>query len=44
MRFSMQMLTVDVGIGTQDVFLFRRGLSLENGLRMVMPSPTMNVP
>ena len=37
----MQILTVDVGTGTQDVFLFRPGLSLENGLKLVMPSPTM---
>jgi len=39
----MQILTIDIGTGTQDVFLFRSGLSLENGLRLVMPSPTMIV-
>jgi len=39
----MQVLTVDVGTGTQDVYLFRSGLALENGLKMVMPSPTMLV-
>ncbi|HET7011382.1 MAG TPA: DUF1786 domain-containing protein [Anaerolineales bacterium] len=37
----MQILTVDVGTGTQDVFLFRSGLALENGFKLVMPSPTM---
>lgn len=39
----MQVLTVDVGTGTQDIFLFRSGLSLENGLKLVLPSPTMIV-
>jgi uncharacterized protein (DUF1786 family) len=37
----MQILTVDIGTGTQDVFLFQRGLSLENGYKLVLPSPTM---
>ncbi|MEE8121207.1 MAG: DUF1786 domain-containing protein [Anaerolineales bacterium] len=36
-------LTVDIGTGTQDIFLFREGLDLENGLKLVMPSPTMMV-
>ncbi len=36
-------LTVDIGTGTQDIFLFRGGLDLENGLKLVMPSPTMIV-
>jgi uncharacterized protein (DUF1786 family) len=36
-------LTVDIGTGTQDIFLFREGLVLENGFKMVMPSPTMMV-
>lgn len=39
----MQLLTVDIGTGTQDVFLFRAGLGLENGFKLVMPSPTMAV-
>jgi uncharacterized protein (DUF1786 family) len=39
----MQVLTVDVGTGTQDVFLLRSGLGLENGYKLVMPSPTMLV-
>jgi uncharacterized protein (DUF1786 family) len=39
----MQVLAVDVGTGTQDVYLFRSGLGLENGFKLVMPSPTMLV-
>ena len=39
----MQILTLDIGTGTQDVFLFRGGLSLENGYKLVLPSPTMRV-
>lgn len=39
----MQILAVDIGTGTQDIFLFRPGLSLENGLKLVLPSPTMIV-
>jgi uncharacterized protein (DUF1786 family) len=37
----MQVLTIDVGTGTQDIYLFRSGRSLENGFKLVMPSPTM---
>jgi uncharacterized protein (DUF1786 family) len=36
-------LTVDIGTGTQDIFLLREGLDIENGLKLVMPSPTMIV-
>ena len=39
----MQILAVDIGTGTQDVFLLRSGLSLENGFKLVLPSPTMIV-
>ncbi len=39
----MQVLAVDVGTGTQDIFLLQTGLGLENGLKLVMPSPTMIV-
>lgn len=39
----MQILTVDVGTGTQDVFLFDPALHLENGFKLVVPSPTMIV-
>jgi uncharacterized protein (DUF1786 family) len=39
----MQILTIDVGTGTQDIYLFRSGVALENGFKLVMPSPTMMV-
>lgn len=42
-REMMHVLTVDIGTGTQDIYLFRAGLSPENGFKMVMPSPTMAV-
>ena len=39
----MQILTVDIGTGTQDIFLYQSELSIENGFKLVMPSPTMIV-
>jgi uncharacterized protein (DUF1786 family) len=39
----MQILSIDVGTGTQDIYLFRSGVALENGFKLVMPSPTMMV-
>ncbi len=39
----MQILTVDIGTGTQDIYLFQSGLAPENGFKLVMPSPTMMV-
>src|SRR5688572_1889923 len=39
----MKILTVDVGTGTQDIFLYDSALDLENGYKLVMPSPTMKV-
>jgi uncharacterized protein (DUF1786 family) len=38
-----QILAIDIGTGTQDIFLLRPGLSPENGLKLVMPSPTMRI-
>lgn len=38
-----QILAIDIGTGTQDVFLLRTGLSPENGFKLVMPSPTMRI-
>jgi uncharacterized protein (DUF1786 family) len=38
-----QILAIDVGTGTQDIFLLRVGLSPENGFKLVMPSPTMRI-
>jgi len=39
----MRILTVDVGTGTQDIFLYDSALDLENGYKLVLPSPTMMV-
>ena len=39
----MQLLAVDIGTGTQDIFFYNPELDIENGLKMVMPSPTMIV-
>ena len=39
----MKVLTVDIGTGTQDIFLYNSALDLENGYKLVMPSPTMMV-
>jgi uncharacterized protein (DUF1786 family) len=40
---SMNILTVDIGTGTQDIFLYDSRLDIENGFKMVLPSPTMIV-
>ena len=37
----MQILTVDIGTGTQDILLFDSSRAPENFLRLVMPSPTV---
>src|SRR5215472_5044273 len=39
----MQILTVDVGTGTQDVFLFDSDREVENCFKLVLPSPTVVV-
>jgi uncharacterized protein (DUF1786 family) len=39
----MKILIVDVGTGTQDIFLYDSRLDLENGFKLVVPSPTMIV-
>ena len=39
----MKILTVDIGTGTQDVFLYDSNLDIENGFKLVLPSPTMMV-
>ncbi len=39
----MKILTVDIGTGTQDIFLYNSNLDIENGLKLVLPSPTMMV-
>jgi uncharacterized protein (DUF1786 family) len=37
----MKILTVDIGTGTQDIYLYDSRLDIENGLKLVVPSPTM---
>lgn len=39
----MKILTVDVGTGTQDIFLYDSRVDMENGFKLVVPSPTMMV-
>lgn len=39
----MKILTLDIGTGTQDIFLYDSRLHLENGFKLIVPSPTMNV-
>jgi len=40
----MKILTVDIGTGTQDIFLYDSNLDIENGFKLVLPSPTMMIP
>jgi uncharacterized protein (DUF1786 family) len=37
----MRILTVDIGTGTQDILLYDSRLSVENSLKLIVPSPTM---
>jgi len=39
----MKILTVDIGTGTQDIFLYDSQLDIENGFKLVLPSPTMMI-
>ena len=39
----MRILAVDIGTGTQDILLFDTHYSVENGLKLVMPSPTLRL-
>jgi uncharacterized protein (DUF1786 family) len=39
----MKILTVDVGTGTQDIYLYDSDLDIENGFKLVLPSPTMMI-
>jgi uncharacterized protein (DUF1786 family) len=39
----MQILAVDIGTGTQDIYLYDARLDIENGFKLVTPSPTMMV-
>ncbi|HEX8992907.1 MAG TPA: DUF1786 family protein, partial [Anaerolineales bacterium] len=37
----MRILTIDIGTGTQDIYLYDSRLDIENGFKLVLPSPTM---
>ncbi len=37
----MRILCVDIGTGTQDIYLYDSRLDIENGFKLVLPSPTM---
>ncbi len=37
----MKILAVDIGTGTQDIFLYDSRVHLENGFKLVAPAPTM---
>ena len=39
----MKILCIDIGTGTQDILLLDTRLGIENGFKMVVPSPTMIV-
>ncbi len=39
----MRILSVDVGTGTQDIYLYDSRVDVENGFKLVVPSPTMMV-
>ena len=39
----MKILTVDIGTGTQDIFLYDSNLDIANGFKLVLPSPTMMI-
>lgn len=39
----MKILCVDIGTGTQDIFLYDSRLDIENGFKLVVPAPTMMV-
>ena len=39
----MKILAIDIGTGTQDILLYDSHLDLENGYKLVVPSPTMIV-
>lgn len=39
----MKILAIDIGTGTQDILLYDTRLHIENGYKLVVPSPTMIV-
>jgi uncharacterized protein (DUF1786 family) len=39
----VKILTADIGTGTQDIFLYDSHLDMENGFKLILPSPTMHI-
>lgn len=39
----MKILTADIGTGTQDIYLYDSNLDIENGFKLILPSPTMRI-
>lgn len=39
----MKILCNDIGAGTQDIYLFDSRLDIENGYKLILPSPTMQM-
>ena len=39
----MKILAIDIGTGTQDIFLYDSRLDIENGYKLIVPSPTLMV-
>ncbi len=39
----MKILTVDIGTGTQDILLYDSNLAIENGYKLILPSPTLQI-
>jgi uncharacterized protein (DUF1786 family) len=39
----MKILTLDIGTGTQDIYLYNSNQDMENNFKLIMPSPTMIV-
>ncbi len=37
----MKILAIDIGTGTQDIYLFDSRLEIENGYKLILPSPTL---
>jgi uncharacterized protein (DUF1786 family) len=42
-ELCVKILCVDIGTGTQDIFLYDSRLDIENGFKLILPSPTMTV-
>lgn len=39
----MKIVCIDIGTGTQDIYLYDSRIDLENGFKLVVPSPTMMI-